>query len=167
MEIKDKTKDDLTDAFAGESQANRKYLAFAKQADSEGFPQAAKLFRAAAESETVHAHRHLKFIGGVGDTMANLKGAIDGENYEFKTMYPSFIGDATAEGDEQVATYLKFVAKVEEEHSALYQNTLANLEGLEETAYFVCSYCGHVHSNEAPEKCPICGAPKSQFKEID
>lgn len=167
MEIKDKTKNDLTDAFAGESQANRKYLAFAKQAESEGFSQAAKLFRAAAESETVHAHRHLKFIGGVGDTKANLQGAIDGENYEFVTMYPSFVADAEAAGDTSVVAYLKLVTRVEEEHAAFYKDILENLGANEDATYFVCGYCGHVHSNAAPENCPVCGRPKSQFKEIE
>jgi len=166
MGVAEKTEKNLGEAFAGESQANRKYLAFAKMADKEGHPQAAKLFRAAAESETIHAHKHLNFIEGVGDTMANLAAAVQGEDYEYTKMYPEFMADAAAAGDDAVAEYIKYVAKVEEEHSALYREMMDNLGNPEETAYFVCGFCGHVHAGEAPDKCPVCGAPKTSFKEI-
>jgi rubrerythrin len=166
MSIGEKTRKDLTDAFAGESQANRKYLAFAKKAEAEGYYQAARLFRAAAESETIHAHRHLDFIGGVGDTTANLGAAVEGETYEYTEMYPAFMADAAAAGDDNVAQYIKFVTKVEEEHAFLYKDIMDSLGNVEETSYYVCSYCGHVHVGGAPEKCPVCGAPKSAFKEI-
>lgn len=166
MSVKPKTQQNLSDAFAGESQANRKYLAYAAKAESEGHYQAAKLFRAAAESETIHAHKHLKFIDGVGDTMANLTAAIEGETYEFTTMYPAFMADAASDGDDNVAQYIKFVTKVEEEHAALYKEMMDNIGNEAELSYFVCGFCGHVHVGAAPEKCPVCGAPKTLFKEI-
>lgn len=166
MSIGDKTEHDLTDAFAGESQANRKYLAYAKKAEAEGYYQAAKLFRAAAESETIHAHRHLDFIGGVGETTANLTAAIAGETYEYTAMYPAFMTDAAAAGDDNVAAYIKYLIKVEEEHAGLYKDMMETLGNAGEVSYYVCGYCGHVHSGGAPEKCPVCGAPKSAFKEI-
>ncbi len=166
MSIGEKTETDLLEAFAGESQANRKYLAFAKKADREGHPQAAKLFRAAAESETVHAHKHLNFIGGVGDTTTNLSAAVEGEEYEYMKMYPAFMADASAAGDDDIAQYIKYVAKVEEGHATLYKEMIDNLGNAEEVAYYVCGYCGHLHVGQAPEKCPICGSPKSVFREI-
>ena len=104
-----KTDKNLMDAFAGESQANRKYLAFAKQADKEGLPQVAKLFRAAAEAETIHAHAHLRNAGKIGDTTANLKAAIEGETYEFTKMYPDMIADAKEEGQDRIAKYLSLI----------------------------------------------------------
>ncbi len=166
MSIGAKTEQDLMNAFAGESQANRRYLAFAKKAEAEGYYQAAKLFRAAAESETIHAHRHLGFVGGVGETTANLTTAIEGETYEYTEMYPTFMTDAAAAGDDNVAAYLKYVAKVEEEHAVLYKDMMETLGNAEDVTYYVCSYCGHVHTGAAPEKCPVCGAPKSAFSEI-
>ena len=110
-----KTQENLMAAFAGESQANRKYLAFADVADKEGLPQVAKLFRAAAAAETIHAHAHLKYAGKIGDTLANLKSAIEGETYEFTKMYPDMIKDAQAEGNTTVAKYFDFANKVEED----------------------------------------------------
>ncbi len=166
MGIGEKTANDLKDAFAGESQANRKYLAYAKKADEEGYAQAARLFRAAAESETVHAHKHLNFVGGVGDTQMNLAAAVDGETYEYEKMYPQFMADADASGDDDVAQYLKFVTQVEHEHADLYRDIADSLGNNDEVAYFVCGYCGHVHSGEAPDHCPVCGAPKTKFKEV-
>ena len=121
-----KTEKNLMDAFAGESQANRKYLAFAKQADKEGLPQVAKLFRAAAEAETIHAHAHLRNAGKIGDTTANLKAAIEGETYEFTKMYPEMIADAKEEGQDRIAKYFDMVNKVEEVHANLYKKALAD-----------------------------------------
>jgi rubrerythrin len=166
MGIGEKTEHDLNEAFAGESQANRKYLAFAKKADKEGYAQAAKLFRAAAESETIHAHRHLAFIGGVGDTQENLAAALAGETYEFEKMYPQFMADAAASGDDDVAQFIKFVAQVEHEHADLYREMADSLGNTDEVAYYICNYCGHVHLSEAPDHCPVCGAPKTAFKEV-
>ena len=151
-----KTEKNLMDAFAGESQANRKYLAFAKQADKEGLPQVAKLFRAAAEAETIHAHAHLRNAGKIGDTTANLKAAIEGETYEFTKMYPEMIADAKEEGQDRIAKYFDMVNKVEEVHANLYKKALADPSSITGDLY-VCTVCGY--TQEGPcDKCPICGA---------
>ena len=122
-----KTEQNLMEAFAGESQANRKYLAFAKQADVEGYPQAAKLFRAAAEAETVHAHAHLRALGGIKKTVENLKEAISGETHEFKSMYPDMIEAAKEEGNKAAERSFAYANAVEEVHANLYQKTLDSL----------------------------------------
>ena len=148
-----KTEKNLMDAFAGESQANRKYLAFAKQADKEGLPQVAKLFRAAAEAETIHAHAHL------------LKAAIEGETYEFTKMYPEMIADAKEEGQDRIAKYFDMVNKVEEVHANLYKKALADPSSITGDLY-VCTVCGY--TQEGPcDKCPICGAVAAAFAKID
>ena len=163
-----KTEQDLREAFAGESQANRKYLAFAKQADKEGFSQAAKLFRAAAEAETVHAHAHLKALKGVGKTADNLKEAIEGEMHEFKSMYPGMIEDAEAEGNKVALRSFKFANAVEEVHAGLYQKALENLDHPADIeAYYVCPVCGYTAENEPPDPCPVCGAKASVFMRVD
>ncbi len=158
---------DLLAAFAGESQANRKYLAFAKQADKEGYPQVAKLFRAAAEAETVHAHNHLRTLGGVKGTADNLKEAISGETHEFKEMYPEMIGHAKEEKLKAAELTFNFANEVEKVHAALYQHALDNLENLKEADYYVCSVCGYTCENEAPDKCPVCNAKASAFFKVD
>jgi rubrerythrin len=162
----DKTARDLLEAFAGESQANRKYLAFAKQADKEGYPQVAKLFRAAAEAETVHAHAHLRNLGGIKSTVDNLKEAISGETFEFKSMYPAMIEDAQDEGNKSAERSFRFANEVEKVHANLYQKALDNLGELEEVDYYVCSVCGYTCEGEPPEKCPVCGAKSSAFFEV-
>lgn len=161
------TMDNLKEAFAGESQANRLYLAFAKKADEEGYSQAAKLFRAAADAETVHAHAHLRVMKGVKDTAANLDEAIKGETEEFKTMYPRMVEEAEKEGANDAAMSFKYANAVEEIHAGLYEKALDNLGSNETVDYYVCQYCGNTVEGEAPEKCPICGAPRSSFKKID
>lgn len=158
--------DDLKAAFAGESQANRTYLAFAKKADDDGFAQAARLFRAAAEAETVHALAHLRVMGTVGGTADNLREAIGGETHEFTEMYPKMIEDAKEEGNRAAVETFWNANSVEKIHAALYQEALDNLGKNEEADYFVCQYCGNTVT-EAPDKCPICGRPKSFFKQID
>ncbi|MFP4035187.1 MAG: rubrerythrin family protein [Desulfovermiculus sp.] len=158
-----KTHDNLMEAFAGESQANRKYLAFAQQADKEGHPQVARLFRAAAEAETVHAHAHLRTAGGINSTMDNLKEAIAGETHEFKSMYPEMIEKAKEEGNKAAERSFTYANEVEKVHAELYQKALDNVESLEETDYFVCSVCGYTCEKEAPEKCPVCGAKAKAF----
>jgi rubrerythrin len=155
----------LMEAFAGESQANRRYLAFAKQAEKEGYPQVAKLFRAAAEAETVHAHGHLKVAGGIKTTAENLKDAIAGETHEFKEMYPEMIAAAQAEGNKAAERSFTYANEVEKVHAALYEKALANLDKQENVDYFVCRVCGYTCENEPPEKCPVCGtAAKAFFK---
>jgi rubrerythrin len=162
-----KSVDDLKAAFAGESQANRKYLAFAKKADEEGHTQAAKLFRAAAEAETVHAHNHLKAMDGVGSTLDNLKEAMGGETYEFETMYPPMVKDAEAEDNKKALRSFTYALEVEKIHAALYKEAIADINKKEEVYdYFVCPVCGFTAPKYAPEKCPICGAPGTKFTKI-
>ena len=157
----------LKEAFAGESQANRKYLAFAKQAEKEGYPQAAKLFRAAAEAETVHAHAHLRTLGEVKSTADNLKAAISGETFEFKSMYPDMIKAAEAEGNKAALRSFTFANDVEKIHAKLYQKALDNLNSLPEVDYYVCSVCGYTCENEAPDTCPVCSAKGKAFFKVD
>ncbi|MFC1523787.1 rubrerythrin family protein [Thermodesulfobacteriota bacterium] len=157
------TEKNLAEAFAGESQANRKYLAFAKQADKEGYPQAAKLFRAAAAAETVHAHAHLRAMKGIGTTLENLKEAVAGETHEFKNMYPDMITAAEDEGHKSAARSFRYANEVEETHAELYQMAVDNLENMEACDYYVCSVCGHTHEHSAPERCPVCGANANAF----
>jgi rubrerythrin len=157
----------LQEAFAGESQANRKYLAFAKQADAEGFTQVAKLFRAASEAETVHAHSHLKAMGGINTTKENLHAAIDGETHEFKSMYPQMITEAEKEGNTQALRSFKFANEVEKVHAGLYTNALEALGQKGEVFdYFVCNICGHTVEKAAPEKCVVCGAGSKAFFQV-
>lgn len=163
----DKTEENLLEAFAGESQANRKYLAFSQQAEKEGYPQAAKLFRAAAAAETVHAHAHLRALNGVKSTVENMKEAIGGETHEFKQMYPAMIATAQTEGNKVAERSFVFANKVEEIHAGLYKNALDNLDNLKDVAYYVCSVCGNTVENAAPEKCPVCGAPAVKFFEVE
>lgn len=160
------TKKNLEHAFAGESQANRRYLAFAKKAEEEGYSQIAKLFKAAAEAETVHALNHLKITGDINSTAKNVKAAISGETHEFKSMYPGFIEVANQEGNKQAAWSFNVASKVEEIHAKLLQKvTLALEKGqkLEQVDYYVCRVCGNTVEGIAPDRCPICGAPKEQF----
>ena len=162
-----KTEQNLRDAFAGESQANRKYLAFAKKAEKDGYPQAAKLFRAAAEAETVHAHAHLRALGEIGSTAENLKVAVAGETHEFKNMYPDMIEEAKEEGNKSAERSFVFANEVEKVHAELYQKAIDNLDSLEEADYYVCSVCGMTVENEPPDKCPVCGAKGSAFFKVD
>jgi rubrerythrin len=160
------TEKNLKEAFAGESQANRKYLAFAKKAEEEGYKQVAKLFRAAAEAETVHAHAHLRVLGGVKATKDNLQEAIAGETHEFKSMYPGFIDKAKAEAIKQAEMSFDYANQVEKIHAALYQKAMQNLGKNEAVDYYVCSVCGNTVEGKAPDKCPICGVPASKFTKI-
>ena len=162
-----KSEKNLAEAFAGESQANRKYLAFAKKADEEGLAQVARLFRAAAMAETVHAHAHLKVLGGIGSTADNLQEAIGGETHEFTDMYPQMIEDAKEEGNKEAQMSFMYANAVEKIHAELYQKAADAMAGLAETTYFVCDVCGNTVEGEAPDKCPICGVDSSHFMEID
>ena len=162
-----KSEQDLKDAFAGESQSNRKYLAFAKKADQEGFKQVAKLFRAAAEAETVHAHNHLRALAGIKGTKENLDEALNGEVYEFQKMYPVMIEDAKKEGNKQAEQTFTFANEVEKIHAALYKKAIEDLGKNAQTDYYVCQICGNTVEGSAPDTCPICGAPKTSFKKMD
>ncbi|MFA7209320.1 MAG: rubrerythrin family protein [Parcubacteria group bacterium] len=161
-----KTAENLQAAFAGESQANRKYLAFAKKAETDGQKGLAQLFRVAAEGETIHALGHLAVLGGVGDSKANLQAAIDGETHEFTEMYPRFIEEAQSEGEGAAVLSFQRANEIEKEHAKLFQEALAQEGDIAEQTYYVCGVCGHVEIGAKPEKCPVCGAPKDKFKEI-
>ena len=163
------TNDNLQAAFAGESQANRKYLAFAKKAEQDGLPQVAKLFRAAADAETVHAHSHLRVLGGIQDTTANLEAAVSGEAHEFQSMYPGFVAEAEAEGNQAATIGFKNAMAVEEIHHGLYQQALESVKGgqdLASASIWVCQVCGNTVVGDCPDKCGVCGVPKEKFVEI-
>jgi rubrerythrin len=163
-----KTEEYLREAFAGESQANRKYLAFASAADKEGYPQVAKLFRAAAEAETIHAHNHLKALKGIKSTKENLLEAIAGESHEFKKMYPEMLEVAKAEGNKEGERSFYYASEVEKIHAQLYQRLLDNLEAAKEPyPHYVCPVCGYTSEKEPPDTCPVCGAKGKVFKKID
>jgi len=157
----------LKEAFAGESQANRKYLAFAAKADEEGYPQVARLFRAAAEAETVHAHSHLKALHGIKSTRENLEEAISGETHEFKRMYPEMIDTAKAEGEKTAERTFHYANAVEKVHAELYQKLLDSLGSLQDNyPYFVCPVCGYTSEKDPPGSCPVCGTKGEMFKKV-
>jgi rubrerythrin len=160
-----KTDGNLKAAFAGESQANRRYLAFAQKAEEEGFTQAAKLFRAAAEAETIHALNHFRITGEIKSTLDNLNAALSGETFEFQKMYPEYLVIAKKE-NKQAAWSFDVANKVEQIHAKLYQKAIDALKNKKEMAkvdYYVCGTCGNTVEGEAPEKCPICGSPRAKF----
>jgi len=161
-----RTEQNLLEAFAGESQANRKYLAFARRAEEEGLAQVAKLFRAAAEAETVHAHAHLRVLGGVQDSAANLREAISGETHEFTSMYPEMIKQATNEGYDTALKSFSFANAVEKVHAQLYQKALDNLDKPVAVDYFVCKVCGNTIEGAPEGPCEICGAGSSAFMQV-
>lgn len=165
------TQSNLKTAFAGESQANRKYLFFAEKAEKDGFPQVARLFRAAAEAETVHARKHLQTLdGGLNDTAKNLEAAIDGELLEATEMYPDFIRQAESENNKNAINAFTWAGKVEELHADLYDKALQSIKGgkaLKDEFYYICQGCGYTAPGAAPEKCPVCGAPASRFKKVE
>ncbi|VVB72527.1 Rubrerythrin [uncultured archaeon] len=162
------TEKSLKEAFAGESQANRKYTAFAARADKEGYFQAARLFRAAAEAEAVHANNHLKVLKGIKSTKENLQAALTGENDEWEKMYPEMIEAARAEGHKAAEISFHYANEVEKIHSQLYQQLLGSLDASKESfPYYVCPYCGNTVEREAPGTCSVCGADGKLFKRID
>jgi rubrerythrin len=163
-----KAEDALKEAFAGESQANRKYLAFAAKADQEGYPQAARLFRAAAEAETIHAHNHLRALKGIHSTRENLQEAVAGESHEFKSMYPVMIDAAKAEGHKEAERSFNYANEVEKVHARLYEQMLVDLASAGESyPYYVCPVCGYTAEGKAPEVCPVCGAKGKMFKKVE
>jgi rubrerythrin len=161
------TIENLKSAFAGESQANRKYLAFAKKADEEGFSQISKLFRAIAEAETIHAHNHLKALGEVKTTAENLKTAMGGENYEVDSMYPPMLAQAEAESNKQAARSFRWAMEVEKVHAVLYNQALEKL-GKDTTVadYYICPVCGYTHEGPMTESCPVCGTLAQKFFQV-
>ncbi|MBW2305415.1 MAG: rubrerythrin family protein [Deltaproteobacteria bacterium] len=163
-----KSEDYLKEAFAGESQANRKYLAYAAKADDEGYPQVARFFRAAGEAETIHAHNHLRALAGIRSTKENLEDAIAGETYEFKSMYPEMLDAAKAEGNKKAETSFHYAMEAEKLHAQLYTKLLDNLSSFKESyPYYVCPVCGHTVENEPPNACPVCGTQGKMFKRIE
>jgi rubrerythrin len=160
------TEQNLKEAFAGESQANRKYLAFAKRAEEEGYAQIAKLFRAAAEAETVHAHNHLRVLKGIRSTKENVQEAIEGETHEFKKMYPEMMEKAKSEKNNDALQTFHYASEVEKIHASLYTKALENLGKNEVLDYYVCPFCGNTVEKAPPEKCPICGTPGKKFMKI-
>jgi rubrerythrin len=142
--------------------------AIAQKAD-EGYKQVAKLFRAAAAAEAVHAKNHLKALDGIGGTVDNLKAAIEGENYEVTSMYPEFIKDAETESVKRALTSFRWAFEVEKVHEQLYRQALAAIEAQEnlgETDYYVCPFCGYTHEGPLNGKCPVCGTPGEKFERI-
>jgi rubrerythrin len=165
-----RTSENVEFAFAGESQANRRYLFFAEKADEEGNKQVARLFRATAEAETVHARNHLRVMGGINATNDNLSAAIGGEHHEFTQMYPGFIKQAESEQQQRAMASFDLANKVEQLHHAPFQTALGKLQegqAMDEQPFFVCQICGNTLEGTAPEKCPVCGAPSRMFKQVD
>jgi rubrerythrin len=162
-----KTEKNLHDAFAGESQANRKYLAWSKKAEQEGFKQVAKLFKAIAEAETVHAHNHLRQMGGIKSTKENLEAAMAGEVFEFQKMYPQMIAEAEAEGDKNAVRTFTYANEVEKVHAELYKSAIANMDKGGNADYYVCSVCGHTVEGEPPDECPVCKSKKQAYKKVE
>lgn len=165
-----KSEEDLAAAFAGESQANRKYLAFAKVADKEGLLQIARVFRSAAAAETIHAHNHLRALGGIKTTPENLKEAIEGEHYEFTKMYPDFLEDSKSDGNSSAQRTFHLANEVEKIHHKFYEVALKAAESgkdLDKTDIYVCPVCGYPAEGNAPDACPVCGTPKDKFMKID
>ena len=161
-----KTEKNLKEAFAGESQANRRYLAFAERAEDESLHGVAKLFRAVAAAETVHALKHFRVAGGVGKTRENLQEALSGEMHEFKNMYPQMISDAKEEGQKAAEISFHYANEVEKVHAALYAKALEDPEKFPVKDYHVCKICGYTVGDQAPDKCPVCGANKKAFFEV-
>ena len=160
--------EDLKEAFAGESQANQKYRAFAARAEQDGFPNIARLFRTTAEAERIHAEGHLKALDGVGTTADNLKAAIDGETHEFTEMYPPMLQRA-AEAGHKAKRMFGYAVEAEAVHAKLYALALEAVrqgKDLSETNFYLCPVCGHVEFAEPPESCPICGAKASKFVQV-
>ncbi|MDK9712218.1 rubrerythrin family protein [Acidaminobacter sp.] len=157
-----KTLNNLMEAFAGESQANRKYLSYSKKAEADGKINAAKLFKAASDAETLHALKHFEVAGKIGTTVDNLKDAVAGETHEYQNMYPDFIKEAEAEGNKAALLSFMYAMKAEEVHARLYQEALENLDEAEEIFYYLCPICGNIEKF-IPEKCSICGVPGAKF----
>ena len=165
-----KTKENLAAAFAGESQARNKYTYFAEVARAEGYHYIAKIFEETAENEKQHAKDHFKMLNGIGDTLANLKAAMGGEDYETTSMYPEFAKIAEEEGEKAAAILFKQIAKIEAHHRERYKKLLAMVESgtvykREAPVKWKCSVCGYVHEgNEPPNKCPSCQKPKEYYE---
>ncbi len=162
-----KTENYLREAFAGESQANRKYLAFAERAEDENMAGVAKLFRAVAAAETIHAHKHLRVLHGVKSTKENIQDALAGEVHEFKSMYPEMIEAAKAEGQKSAEISFTYANEVEKIHAGLYEQALEQLDKFPVQDWYLCKICGYTVAAAPPEACPVCGANKKAFFKAD
>ncbi len=163
-----KTEDFLMAAFAGESQTNRKYLAYAARAEEEGYPQAARLLRAAAESETVHAHNYLRALRAIGSTRENLQAAISVETHAFKNRIPEMVAAARAEGNKKAEMLFRYTLESEKIHARLFQKLLATLEKpAEPVSYYICGECGHTAEKQPPQACPVCGAGDKKYRKTE
>ena len=165
-----RSEENLKKAFAGESQASRRYKAFADKAEREGYSEVARLFRAASESETIHATNDLLIMRGVKSTTDNLKTAIEGETYEYTEMYPGFLEDAKAEGRRDAEKIFQEAKKTEEYHASYYKEALKQIEckkDIPRRKYYVCTVCGYTAEDDAPDECPICGVTKKNFRRVD
>jgi rubrerythrin len=160
-----KTLNNLKTGFVGESQANLRNLVFAMKAEQEGYSQVARLFRAIAEAEAVHAFNHFRLLGAVSSTQDNLESAFERENLAAST-YPRFVREANEEQNTSVATVLGYSRDVEKGHAQLYKKALAHMMAGEDTDYYVCQVCGYVSDGSFPDVCPICGAPKEKFRKV-
>ena len=162
------TKENLKEAFAGESQANQKYRAFAKKAERDGFPNIAKLFKTAAEAERIHAEGHLGALDGIGTTVENIKEAIGGETYEYTEMYPPMLDQAEKDAHKAKRMF-KYAIDAEDVHAQLYKLALAAAEAgkdLEETEFYLCPVCGHIEFGKPEDNCPICGTLASKYVKV-
>lgn len=163
------TQANLQTSFAGESQAHMKYLIFADKAEKQGYPEVARLFRAIAYAERVHATSHLRELGGIGDTAANLAEAFDGEEYENSEMYPAFAAVAKLQQEKGAIRSIHHALEAEKIHEAMYREAKESVVAGKDIAsapVFVCPVCGHTAIGEAPDKCPICGTPKNKYREF-
>lgn len=161
-----KTEENLKEAFAGESQASMRYLAFAEKADSEGFPGAARLFRAAARAEQIHAFNHLRAMNGIEATKENIESALNGESYEFKEMYPAMVKDAVAENEIEARHSFEYAMSIEMVHAKLFKKAIEEESANASSHFYVCPLCGHTLRGNAPKKCPYCGVDEKNFIEI-
>ncbi len=162
------TQENLKEAFAGESQANQKYRAFARRAEREGFPNIARLFRTTAEAERVHAGGHLRALEGIGSTSDNLRAAIAGETYEYTEMYPPMLKQAEADGH-KASRMFGYAVEAEEVHARLYEQALEAVQqgaDLAETEFYLCPVCGHIEFGKPPETCPVCGVKAAKFVQV-
>ncbi|MHA1299370.1 MAG: rubrerythrin family protein [Candidatus Helarchaeota archaeon] len=165
------TEENLKTAFAGESQANRKYLAFSEKAKKDGFPNVARMFKAIAEAETVHALNHWRALGMVKSTAENIQAAIEGEHYEVNEMYPPMVEQAKKEGHKQGERSTNFALQTEKVHEKMYNSALESVKSgkdIEKINYYVCPVCGYTfEGDDLPDNCPICKAKKESFIKFD
>jgi len=162
------TYENLKEAFAGESQAFQKYMAFARKAEAEGKPNIARLFRTTAAAEKLHAEGHLNALDGVGSTLQNLEAAIAGETHEYKTMYPPMLEEAAAKGHKAKRMF-GYAVEAEAVHAELYTRALEAAKGgkdLAESRFYLCPVCGHIEFGAPPETCPICGVKAGKYVQV-